>query len=123
MATDLEMATPDGYASTSWSTGYGDYVMKPDLSTLRLMPWLEGTAMCLCDVLDHHTHKPICFSPREVLKTQIAKAESMGFSSIMAMHELDNQIFLFLEALISSKMRLASKQLARAAEWETNLKL
>ena len=41
LATDLEMATPDGYASTSWSTGYGDYVMKPDLSTLRLMPWLE----------------------------------------------------------------------------------
>ena len=92
LATDLEMATPDGYASTSWSTGYGDYVMKPDLSTLRLMPWLEGTAMCLCDVLDHHTHKPICFSPREVLKTQIAKAESMGFSSIMA---TELEFFLF----------------------------
>jgi len=36
LATDLEMATPDGYASTSWSAGYGDYVMKPDLGTLRL---------------------------------------------------------------------------------------
>ncbi len=54
LATDLEMATPDGYASTSWETGYGDYVMKPDLSTIRLLPWLEGTALVLCDNLDHH---------------------------------------------------------------------
>jgi glutamine synthetase len=39
--------------------GYGDYVMKPDLSTLRRVPWLEGTAMVLCDLIDHHTHKPV----------------------------------------------------------------
>ena len=74
LATDLEMATPDGYASTSWEAGYGDYVMKPDLTTLRPVPWLDGTAMCLCDVLDHHTHKPVPFAPREVLKAQIEKA-------------------------------------------------
>jgi glutamine synthetase len=92
LATDLEMATPDGYASTSWSSGYGDYIMKPDLGTLRPVPWIEGTAMCLCDVLDHHTHKPVPFSPREVLKTQIAKAEAMGFSSIMA---TELEFFLF----------------------------
>ena len=92
LATDLEMATPDGYASTSWSTGYGDYVMKPDLGTLRPVPWIEGTAICLCDVLDHNTHKPVPFSPREVLKTQISKAEDMGFSSIMA---TELEFFLF----------------------------
>ncbi len=56
LATDFEMATPDGYASTSWATGYGDYVMKPDMATLRRTPWAEGAAMVLCDVLDHHTH-------------------------------------------------------------------
>ena len=56
LATDLEMATPDGYASTSWRSGYGDYIMKPDMHTLRLIPWLEATAMVLCDVLDHHNH-------------------------------------------------------------------
>jgi glutamine synthetase len=59
LATDLEMATPDGYATTSWQAGYGDYVMKPDLSTMRRVPWLEGTAMVLCDLLDHHTHEPV----------------------------------------------------------------
>ena len=58
LATDLEMATPDGYASTSWSTGYGDYVMKPDLATLRQVPWIEGTAMCLCAVSYTHLTLP-----------------------------------------------------------------
>ncbi|MDG1318212.1 MAG: glutamine synthetase, partial [Paracoccaceae bacterium] len=71
LATDLEMATPEGYAASSWSQGYGDYIMQPDLDTLRLVPWLEGTAMVLCDVLDHHTHKPVPHSPRAVLKRQI----------------------------------------------------
>ena len=92
LATDLEMATPDGYASTSWSAGYGDYVMQPDLSTLRPVPWLEGTALCLCDILDHHTHAPIAFAPREVLKRQIARAQAMGFAPIMA---TELEFFLF----------------------------
>ena len=92
LATDLEMATPDGYASTSWSAGYGDYVMQPDLSTLRPVPWLEGTALCLCDILDHHTHTPIAFAPREVLKRQITRAQAMGFTPIMA---TELEFFLF----------------------------
>ena len=69
LATDLEMATPDGYKSTSWAAGYGDYIMQPDLSTLRPMPWLDGTAMVLCDLIDHHTHEPVPHAPRQVLKT------------------------------------------------------
>ena len=91
LATDLEMATPDGYASTSWEQGYGDYTMKPDLDTLRLVPWLEGTAMVLCDVLDHH-HKPITHSPRAMLKAQIARLTEMGFSATMA---TELEFFLF----------------------------
>lgn len=92
LATDLEMATPDGYASTSWEAGYGDYIMKPDLGTIRPVPWLEGTAMVLCDVLDHHTHKPVPFAPREVLKRQIARAKALGFDPIMA---TELEFFLF----------------------------
>ncbi len=92
LATDLEMATPDGYAATSWAAGYGDYVMKPDLSTIRPMPWLEGTAMVLCDVLDHATHAPVPHSPRAVLKAQIARLAEMGLS-VMAATELE--FFLF----------------------------
>ena len=80
LATDFEMATPDGYASTSWSTGYGDYIMKPDLGTLRIIPWAEGAAMVLCDVLDHHTHDAVPHSPRAVLQKQIGRLEALGFS-------------------------------------------
>ncbi|MGJ8543859.1 MAG: glutamine synthetase family protein [Sulfitobacter sp.] len=92
LATDLEMATPDGFASTSWESGYGDYTMKPDLSTLRVMPWLEATAMVLCDVEDHKTHAPVAHSPREMLKAQIARAEAMGLTPYMA---TELEFFLF----------------------------
>ena len=68
LATDLVMSTPDGYASTSWQTGYGDYVLRPDLKTLRLVPWLEKTALVLGDVLDHHTHDLVPHSPRAMLQ-------------------------------------------------------
>jgi glutamine synthetase len=65
LATDLEMATAGRLCDDQLGKGgYGDYVMKPDLSTLRRVPWLEGTAMVLCDLLDHHTHKPVPQSPR-----------------------------------------------------------
>ncbi|MEM7302840.1 MAG: glutamine synthetase family protein [Pseudomonadota bacterium] len=96
LATDLEMATPDGYASASWRDGYGDYVMQPDMSTLRLMPWLEGTAMVLCDILDHHTHKPVPHAPRQVLKNQIVRLQALGLSPMMA---TELEFFLFKKPL------------------------
>jgi glutamine synthetase len=92
LATDLEMATPDGYASTSWQSGYGDYVMAPDLGTIRPIPWLDGTAMVLCDVLDHHTHEPVPHSPRAILKKQIKRLEALGFEAKMA---TELEFFLF----------------------------
>lgn len=92
LATDLEMETPDGYASTSWEAGYGDYIMQPDLSTLRYVPWLEGTAMVLSDVLDHHTYNPVPHAPRQMLKMQIARLEKLGFSANMA---TELEFFLF----------------------------
>ena len=92
LATDLEMATPDGYAASSWERGYGDYVMKPDLSTLRPIPWEEGAALVLCDVIDHHTHEPVPHSPRAVLKRQVERAAAMGFEPMMA---TELEFFLF----------------------------
>ncbi|WP_167644814.1 glutamine synthetase family protein [Mameliella alba] len=92
LATDLMMATPEGYTATSWEKGYGDYVMKPDLTTLRPMPWLEGTVMVLCDVLDHHTHEDVPHSPRAMLKKMVARAEAMGFTPMMA---TELEFFLF----------------------------
>ena len=95
LATDLEMATPDGYAATSWEAGYGDYIMKPDLTTLRYVPWLAGTAMVLTDVLDSETHQPIAHSPRHMLKVQIARLKALGYRANMA---TELEFFLFKES-------------------------
>lgn len=92
LATDSEMEPVDGYKATSWEAGYGDYTMKPDLSTLCLTPWLEATALVLCDVFDHATHKPVPHSPRAILKAQVAKLTEMGMTPMMA-SELE--FFLF----------------------------
>src|SRR5690606_4061820 len=92
LATDLEMNTVQGYQSTSWEKGYGDYVHKPDLSTLRRIPWLPGTALVLCDVLDHHTHEEVAISPRAILKKQVARARALGFEPMMA---TELEFFLF----------------------------
>jgi glutamine synthetase len=92
LATDLEMSTPEGFASTSWETGYGDYVMQPDLDTIRPVPWLEGTVMVLCDVMDHDTHAPVPHSPRAMLKKQIARLKELGFDAMMA---TELEFFLF----------------------------
>jgi glutamine synthetase len=96
LATDLEMGTPDGYAATSWREGYGDYVMKPDLGTIRPLPWLEGTALVLCDVLDHHHHKDVEHSPRAILKKQVERAQAMGFDPVTA---TELEFFLFEKSL------------------------
>ncbi len=92
LATDLVMSTPSGYKATSWEKGYGDYVMRPDLGTMRFVPWLEGTAMVLCDILDHHHHAPVPHYPRAMLAAQVARLEQMGFSAAMA---TELEFFLF----------------------------
>ncbi|WP_370302196.1 glutamine synthetase family protein [Pseudooceanicola sp.] len=92
LATDLEMWTVEGYEATSWERGYGDYTMRPDLTTLRRAAWLEGTAMVLCDILDHHGHDPVAHSPRALLKGQIARLEAMGLTATAA---TELEFFLF----------------------------
>ena len=92
LTVDMEMHTVPGYKTASWSKGYGDYLMKPDLATLRRLPWLEGTAMVLCDLLDHHSHEEVPQSPRAILKRQIARARALGFDAMMAT-ELEFYVF------------------------------
>ncbi len=95
LATDMEMFTVDGYKSTSWAAGYGDYIMKADMETLRRVPWLEGTALVLCDVLDHHSHDEVAHAPRAILKKQIARLAAVQMKPLMA-SELE--FFLFRES-------------------------
>jgi len=82
MALDMEMDPQAGYAMASWEQGYGDFVLTPDLETLRKVPWLEGTALVLCDVgLGDGT--PLSVSPRQVLRAQVERARAAGFEPMV----------------------------------------
>ncbi|CAN5311521.1 glutamine synthetase family protein [soil metagenome] len=79
LAVDVEMNTVDGYAISSWERGYGDMAMIPDLDTLRLAPWLPGTAMVTAD-LTWLDETPVNPDPRQVLKRQIARLAEKGLT-------------------------------------------
>jgi len=80
LAVDVDMATVEGYAMASWERGYGDFVLRPDLATLRPVPWQEGTAMVLADVL-WEDGSEVLASPRQVLRRQLARLAERGWSA------------------------------------------
>ena len=80
LAVDVDMNTVDGYSMSSWDTGYGDFVFRPDLATLRPTPWLPGTVMVQCD-LTWHDGSDVVQSPRQILMRQVKRAEAMGFQA------------------------------------------
>ncbi|WP_099040232.1 glutamine synthetase family protein [Mycobacterium neglectum] len=77
LAVDVDMNTVDGYAMSSWETGYGDMVMKPDFSTLRRLPWVPGTALVMGD-LERVDGKPVTVAPRSILNRQIDRLSERG---------------------------------------------
>jgi glutamine synthetase len=84
LATDMELNTPDGFASQNWDSGYGDYLARPDWSTLRVIPWLERTALVMCDTVDEEADTLVEIAPRTILRRQIERANALGFTPNMA---------------------------------------
>jgi glutamine synthetase len=80
LALDMEMDPTPGYGIASWERGYGDFGLKPDMATLRRIPWLEATALVLCDVV-WHDGSPVNPSPRQVLKRQVDRATELGYTA------------------------------------------
>ena len=80
LAVDVEMNTVDGYAMSSWERGYGDFALRPDLSTLRPVPWQEGTAMCLAD-LAWEDGADVVASPRQILRAQLTRLAERGWTA------------------------------------------
>jgi glutamine synthetase len=91
LAVDVDMNTVDGYAMSSWERGYGDLLMHPDFSTLRLIPWHPATALVLCDV-EWLDGSPVPASPRQILRRQIERLDDLGFDAYAAT-ELELLIF------------------------------
>ena len=82
LAVDVEMNTVEGYAMSSWERGYGDFVFKPDMDTLRLVPWQEGTAMVTCDLV-WEDGSPVVASPRQILKRQLERLSERGLEAFV----------------------------------------
>jgi glutamine synthetase len=92
LAIDMEMEPLPGYRYASWETGYGDFKMVPDLSTLRLVPWISKTALVICDVHDEETNEPVEVAPRQILKRQVERSAAEGYR-VKAGSELEFYLF------------------------------
>ena len=84
LGTDMEMRTPSGYRLMNWETGYGDWLADPDWATLRVIPWLEKTALVLSDVRDEESRALIPVAPRTILRRQVERARAKGYEAMMA---------------------------------------
>ena len=92
LAVDVDMNTVEGYAMSSWEQGYGDFVFKPDLSTLRIVPWQEGTAFAMCDLV-WEDGSPVVASPRQILRRQLERLSERGLEAWVGT-ELEFLVFM-----------------------------
>ena len=67
-----------GYEFATWEKGYGDFSCRPDLTTLRRIPWLPATALVICDLHDEETGEPVEVAPRTILRRQLERAAAHG---------------------------------------------
>ena len=95
LAVDVDMRVLPGYRFANWEKGYGDVACRPDLTTLRLVPWLDATALVVCDLLDVETGEPVEVAPRQILRRQVERAHAAGFQ-VMTASELE--FFVFRES-------------------------
>jgi glutamine synthetase len=91
LAVDVDMNTVDGYAMSSWERGYGDFVMRPDMSTLRWMPWHEGSALIFADLV-WDDDSDVVASPRQILRRQLARLAERGWGAYVGT-ELEFLVF------------------------------
>ncbi len=92
---DVEMTPQEGFRFADWDQGYGDVSLVPDLSTLRRVPWLDATALVICDVVDEKDRTPISVSPRQILQAQVERATRAGFTAHIG---AELEFFLFRDS-------------------------
>jgi glutamine synthetase len=81
LAVDVDMNTVDGYAMSSWDRGYGDFVLVPDMATLRRLPWQPGSVLVTAD-LTWLDDEPVVASPRQILLRQTARLAERGLVAL-----------------------------------------
>src|SRR5438105_10597174 len=70
LTVNIEMDPMDGFKLANWDAGFGDFLLRPDLSTLREIPWQPGAIMVICDSC-HHDGSLVSEAPRSVLRKQL----------------------------------------------------
>jgi glutamine synthetase len=80
LAVDVDMNTVEGYRMSSWARGYGDFVMRPDLDTMRPIPWHDGTVLLMAD-LAWEDGSDVVASPRQILRRQLARLAERGWKA------------------------------------------
>jgi glutamine synthetase len=91
LATDVEMSPQQGYGLAGWNRGFGDFQLKPDLTTLRLMPWHAGCALVIADAFTE-SGEPVQVSPRQILRRQLERLTARGLAAQVGT-ELEFMIF------------------------------
>jgi glutamine synthetase len=118
LAVDVEMNTVSGFAMSSWETGYGDFVMQPDMATLRPLPWEERSALCLAD-LTWADGSAVQASPRQILRAQLARLAERGWTANAAT-ELE---FLVFNESYEEAARKGYRQLEHANQYNVDYSL
>ena len=93
LTVNIEMDPQDGFQLANWEQGFGDFEMRPDFSTMRLLPWQAGSALVLCDYL-HHDGKLVEEAPRSVLRKQV---DVLAKSKLTCCVASELEFFLFNE--------------------------
>src|SRR3989449_4219550 len=91
LATDVDMSPQQGYGLAGWDRGFGDFQLKADLSTLRLLPWHPGAALVLADAFKE-SGEPVEVSPRQILRRQLERLAARGLRAQVGT-ELEFMIF------------------------------
>jgi glutamine synthetase len=66
---------------TSAQSSFREALAVPDLQTLRVANWLDGSAIVLCDIFSGARDAPVDFVPRTLLSTQTKAAIELGFQT------------------------------------------
>ncbi|WP_416975808.1 glutamine synthetase family protein [Streptomyces sp. 4F14] len=77
LATDVEMSPADGFALTSWEHGYQDLLVRPELTSIRMMPWEARTALVMGDAMTPDGTR-VQVAPREILRRQLDRLWAHG---------------------------------------------
>ena len=118
LAVDVDMNTVGGYAMSSWELGYGDFVFRPDLSTLRRIPWHEGTALVVCDI-EWEDGTPVLASPRQILRRQLQELAARGWQAMVGT-ELE---FIVFRDSYEDAFRKGYRDLAPANDYNVDYSL